>query len=291
MKYINKISILLLFLISYQNANASTNYDVTYCYTCTLSDMKAKAKYKLANYNSKTVFVINAHTDEVNTFEVTKEVEPGFYHIFVRKITGPSNEKMIVENTIQNFKLLKNINADPITFQQLHYRNTRNFPVTAHMMVSSPNAVGQLVFSVSSLLSERASESLLNSIDRQVSGIANKVIGDKELRGEVYHIKFNDGSTVEVIVTGVDIDGNNKNPIVRVSKVEGSMKDSEGNILPDDANGLIGQQFDLGGGGGDANIAAWMSMLNRLRSVGHVSGNRCYWENENQVICPFEDQN
>lgn len=282
-----KIVLLLLSqLLLFGSAFATENYDVTYCYTCDMADMERRAAAMLGEAEHKTVAVINRRTDAITSFSVIDASEPGFYSIIAAPTATPADFRQLIEETIQKFRAIKAFAALSTSVLPGNHRD--NFPRTAHDLVGSSNNRGILLSSVGNFLTIRANASV-QGMTGPIVKIVNQVVGKGELVSQMVLIKFSDGSSVEVKIAGLSINYMDNTLIVEPEYVPNSLEDSVGNKLPFDAKDLAGERYSVGGGaGGAANILAWRSMLNRLRSLGRLGRISCEWEDENHVVCIYE---
>lgn len=287
MMYRTLILIFLCMAVFQVPANASNNYDVTYCYTCDMADMERRAAAMLGEAKHKTVAVINYRTDAITSFTVFDASEPGFYSIIATPTATPVDFQQLIKGTIQKFRAIKALRSVNTAVLPGNHRD--NFPRTAHDLVGSLNNRGILLSSVEDFLTIRAEHSVQGSMTGPIVKIVNQLVGKGELVGQKFLIKFSDGSSVEVKVAGLSINLMGQTLIVDPEYVPNSLEDNVGNKLPFDAKDLAGERYSVGGGvGGHGNILAWRSMLNRLRSLGHFRRVNCEWEDENHVVCTYK---
>lgn len=287
MMYRALLSIFLCMAVFQVSANASNNYDVTYCYTCDMADMERRAAAMLGEAEHKTVAVINYRTDAITSFSVIDASEPGFYSIIAAPTATPADFRQLIEETIQKFRAIKAIGT--ISTAVLPGSHRSNFPRTAHELVGDGNSRSMVLNGFSSYLEAQSSNSSSTAAGHVIVSLVNKLVGNKELMGVDYVIQFPDGSSVKVKISRVSTNGSSGDLMFYEEYIPDSMVDSEGNNLPFDPKDLAGRQYSVGGGsGGAANILAWRSMLNRLRSLGYFRGMNCEWEDDSHVVCIYE---
>lgn len=281
-------SIFLILTATLNLSFASTSYDVTYCSPCSQLDMQKAAVQKLGKLSSETVFVINKSTNEINSFVVTKN-EADKSKISVKEHKPSQKQIMLVTQAIKNMQSIKKKFQMPMRLDDMQYHNNPLFPKTAHAMVSNDNAVYQLTDFVSNTLSKEANHNLMLKHDELLQSLAKYVTATNLLIGHPIFIEFDDGSSVDLVISDVSIDGVSGNSIVSVEKVPNSMKDYKNNRLPDDAKDLLGRQINLGEGKtSTANISGWVTMLNRLKKLNYPSGKLCSLVNKNQISCALK---
>lgn len=290
MRTINTI-IMTLLLAGYALPSFAVEKDFTYCYSCTESDKKNRAKSKIGNSNEKQVTIINKSTRQVYTYEVIKIVEPGLNQVIAQPIPTTQQIKDLIADTYAYTDLIKSLAYTPVFSDSLPFRNSANFPQTAHDLVGSNNARFQLMTSLSHHLSSEASNSNTSSFGYQVVSLVNDLIGDGELINVEIEVVFHDGSSVIFKVSDTAIDAVSKDTIIHVSQKPNSMRDRENNLLPDNPSDLLGNIYNFSGGGSSDNILFWRSMINRLTALGYFGAGRCTWTGSHTVVCPYTTPN
>lgn len=254
----------------------------TYCYSCSESDKRNKAKAKLGNSETKHVTVINYHTEALDTYKVFKIVEPGLYQVMAQKINTDVKVSQAIRDVLDMVDLLKVGGLQGFDVNLLPNRWLSAFPNTAHDLVGNFNAANLLNASISEWISNQTSESFWGTVTFELrEGI--RAFTTEQMLGIKIKIEFQDGSHVTFVVKSISNGYGDSGLEIDVEQKPNSMFDASGNTLPDNPN-LIGPNRYGFGGGADPSIALWFSMINRLNSYGGFRIS-CDWDGPNHVQC------
>jgi len=277
--------IILSFFILLSFNLYAQDFGFAYCYDCSARGKKALAKSKLTYPGTKTITIINRSTRNLTTFKVIRIVEPGINTVNALEQPTPISLSDLIDDVHLMMDNLKSDAIEPIDVSLLPGYGNPNFPTVAHNLVNSNLARQWLINGVSDYLSSVANSTTLDTAGTFTTATIAKVInkiGEGELVDIEYTFKFDDGSTVVMKVNAVTIDGNSLSAIINVVQKPNSMRDSEGNPIPETAEDLSNSSYYLANPG---NIAYWGSLVNRLRAAMAGFGQVCSWESENHVVC------
>jgi hypothetical protein len=261
------------------------NHDFTYCYDCSAPSKKALAE-SMVNYpGTKLITIINRSNRNLTTFKVIRTVEPGINTVDAMEQPTPEGLSNLINNIYHMMDDLKSETSTPIDVTLLPGYGNPNFPTTAHNLVNNNLAQQWLINGTSDYLSSIGNGTTLDTSGTFLTGIIVRLVnlvGQAELINVQYTIEFAEGSIVVIQIDSLSIDGNSLNAIVNVVQKPNSMRDSEGNLIPDTAEGLSNSSYYFSS---PSNIAYWGSLISRLTSYMTGFGQVCTWTSEFHVQC------
>jgi len=276
--------ILILSLLFSFNLFAQ-DYGFAYCYVCTPQGKKALAEAKVKHSGSKIITIINHSTRNLTSFKVIRIIEPGINTVDASEITTPTDISELIDDVYVMVDTLKSEATNPINVRDLPGYGNPNFPTAAHKLVENNLAQQWLINAVSDHLTLIANKSNIGAAKTKLPiavAALYKLVDKGELAGTEFSFVFDDGSSVDMRIDHLALDGTTWNPVINVVQKPNSLRDSEGNPIPDTAEGLSNTSYYLGNPG---NIAYWGSLVNRLRAMMAGFGQVCSWESENHVHC------
>jgi hypothetical protein len=261
------------------------DYGFAYCYVCTPQNKKTLAEAKVNHSRSKIMTIINHSTRNLTTYKVNRIVAPETYTVNTFEIATPSEISELIDDVYVMVDALKNEASNPINVRDLPGYGNPNFPTVAHNLVDNNLAQQWLINAVSDHLTLIANSSSIGTTGTSLAtaiAILINLVGSDELTGVEFIFVFDEGSSVVMKINELTIDGTTWKPVINVVQKPNSLRDSEGNPIPDTTEDFSDISYYLGNPG---NIAYWGNLVNRLRAVMAGFGQVCSWESENHVHC------